>query len=36
MINIFKITISGIRKAIASAQGLGIEADSLHIASKKR
>jgi hypothetical protein len=36
MINIFKITLSGIRKAIESAQGLGIEADSLTAARKSR
>ena len=29
MINIFKVALSGIRKAIESAQGLAIEADSL-------
>lgn len=36
MINIFKIALSGIRKAIESAQGLGIENDSLHTARKGR
>jgi hypothetical protein len=29
MTNIFKIMLSGIRKAIVSAQGLAVEADSL-------
>jgi len=29
MINIIKIALSTIRKAITSAQGLGVEADSI-------
>jgi hypothetical protein len=36
MINIFKVTLSGIRKAIESVHGLGIENDSLHTARKGR
>jgi hypothetical protein len=36
MINIFKIALSGIRKAIASAQGLAIEADSLSAARRSK
>lgn len=36
MLNIFKIALSGIRKALDSAQGLGIEADSLAPARKHR
>jgi len=36
MINILKIALSGLRKAIDSAQGLGIEADSLTTARKSR
>jgi hypothetical protein len=36
MINIFKIALSGLRKAVDSAQGLGIEADSLTAARKNR
>ncbi len=34
MINIFKVSLSAIRKALESAHGLGIENDSLHIARK--
>jgi hypothetical protein len=34
MTNIFKIAITGIRKALESAQGLGIEADSLSAAHR--
>ena len=34
MTNIFKIVLSGIRKAIESAQGLAIEADSLPAARR--
>jgi hypothetical protein len=36
MINIFKIALSGIRKALESAHGLGIENDSLSAARKNR
>ena len=36
MINIFKITLTGIRKALESAQGLGIEADSLSAARRAK
>ena len=36
MINIFKIALSGIRKAIESAQGLAIEADSLPSARRSK
>jgi hypothetical protein len=36
MINILKIALSGLRKAVDSAQGLGIEADSLAPAPKGR
>lgn len=36
MINIFKIALSSIRKAIESAQGLGVEADSLSAARRSR
>ena len=35
MINIFKIALSGIRKAVEAAHGLGIEADSLGAARRK-
>jgi hypothetical protein len=34
MINILKIALSGIRKAIKASYGLGIEADSLGAASR--
>jgi len=34
MVNILKIALSGIRKAIDSAQGLGIETDSLSAGRK--
>jgi len=36
MINIFKFTITGIRKALQAAQGLGIEADSLGVARRAK
>jgi hypothetical protein len=36
MINIFKIALSGIRKAIESAEGLAIEADSLPAARRSK
>jgi hypothetical protein len=36
MINIFKITFTGIRKALEAAQGLGIEADSLSAARRAK
>ena len=36
MINIFKIALTGIRKALESAQGLGIEADSLSAAPRSK
>jgi hypothetical protein len=36
MINILKIALSGLRKAVDSAQGLAIEADSLTSAPKSR
>lgn len=36
MITIFKIVLSGIRKAIESVQGLGVEADSLSAAKRSR
>ncbi len=36
MTNILKIALSGIRKAVDAAQGLGIEADSLAPAPKSR
>jgi hypothetical protein len=35
MINIFKIALSGIRKAVNAAHGLGIEADSIGVAHRK-
>jgi|APSaa5957512535_1039671.scaffolds.fasta_scaffold02951_4 hypothetical protein len=34
MINIFKISLSAVRKALEAAHGLGIENDSLQIARK--
>jgi len=34
MKNIFKIALAGIRKALESAQGLAIEADSLSVAGR--
>ena len=34
MINIFKIALSGIRKAIEAAHGLAIETDSLSVARR--
>ena len=34
MVNIFKSAISGIRKALDAAQGLGIEADQLPASRK--
>jgi hypothetical protein len=34
MINIVKIALTGIRKALESAHGLGIEADSLGAAPR--
>jgi hypothetical protein len=36
MIKILKISLSGLRKAVESAQGLGIEAGSLTFAPKSR
>jgi hypothetical protein len=36
MINIFKISLIGIRKALEAAQGLGIEADSLTAARRAK
>jgi len=35
MNNIFKIALSGIRKAVNAAHGLGIETDSLGLAPRK-
>ena len=36
MINIFKITLTSIRKALEAAQGLGTEADSLSTARRAK
>jgi hypothetical protein len=36
MINIFKITLTGLRRALEAAQGLGIEADSISVARRAK
>lgn|GEM_PF-1675765 len=36
MFNIIKITLTGIRKAVESAQGFGVETDSLRARPKAR
>ncbi len=36
MINIFKVALAGIRKAIESAHGLAIETDSLSVARRDK